>query len=92
MAYINNKKYKIVLSPEFSYEVTNIYNYFIFNFKEPQIAKNLRRKITIALSSLQFFPSRHLNLNNFINSNHKNLHRILIDRYVLIYNINYTLR
>lgn len=89
MANINNIKYNIVLSPEFSSEATNIYNYLIFILKEPELAKKLRRKITNSLSSLQVFPGRYLNLNNFIKSQNKNLHRISIDNYVLIYTINY---
>ena len=91
MDHVNILKYKIVLSPEFSYEATNIYNHLIYNFNKPELAKKLRRKITNALSSLQFFPGRYLNLNNFIKTKTQNLHKILIDNYVLIYKIDYIL-
>ena len=62
MTYINSNKYKIVLSSEFLSELDNTYNYLIYTFKEPELAKKLQRKLTIALSSLQVFPARHLNL------------------------------
>lgn len=92
MTYLNTKQYKIIWSSDFLSELDNIYNYLIYKFKEPQIAKKLKKKITTTLSSLQFFPSRHLNLNNFLNSKQKNLHKILIDNYVLIYKIDYNVR
>ena len=87
-----NKKYKILPTTTFKEELEEIIYYIKYNLKEPLIAKNLYKKIINEISSLQFMPERHKLIEDKNNNLQRNLRKILINNYVIIFEIKKELR
>lgn len=92
MVYLNNKTYQINWTENFKYELDDIYNYLLHFLNLPLITEKLHSKIVTSLSSLQYFPERFPKLNLRKNYKYKNLHRLIIDNYIVIFEINKDIR
>lgn len=84
-------KYKITWSPHTKEELNKIYSYISYYLQEPNIANNLLKKILCSISSLEYFPERYLKIYNY-KSKSKNLHRLLVNKYIIIYEVNNSTR
>lgn len=84
MIYIN--KYAIFPSATFKIELKEIIYYFKQKLKEPIIANNLYKKIIKEINSLEFMPERHIKITDYKDKK-RNLHRLLIYNYVIIYEV-----
>lgn len=85
MIYIN--EYTIKPTPSFEIELENAYRYIAYKLKEPITAKRFYNKVIKEIYSLQYFPERYVKINNYKDKN-RNLRKILIDKYVIIYEVN----
>lgn len=83
------KKYQILWTKNFKNELNSIYNYIFVHLKNPIAAENVHSKIIKALHSLQYFPSRHSKV-NMMSQNGKKLQKIVVDNYIIIYEIDVT--
>lgn len=88
MTFLNNKKYHIIWTTNFKYELKKIFNYLIYFLNLPLSAEKLHRKIVTSLSTLQYFPERHSKIREIKNFKYKNIHRLIIDNYIIIYKVN----
>lgn len=77
-------KYVIIYTSLFQNELEEILKYIAFNLNSPYIAKSFYKEITDKLYSLQYFPDRYIK----INYKSKVLRKLLIHKYVVIYEIN----
>lgn len=84
MIYIN--KYAIHPSNTFKRELKEILYYFKQKLKDPMIAKNFYKNVIKEINSLEFMPERHIKITNYKDKN-RNLHRLLIYNYVIIYEV-----
>ena len=80
-------KYEIIWTPKAIKDIETFYNYIAYNLKEISIANNILKKIINSISSLDYLPERFLKIHNYHDSS-KNLRRILVNNYVIIYEIN----
>ena len=84
MIYLN--KYIIRPSPSFENELQETYLYIKFKLKEPITAKRIYKTIKKEIYSLQYFPERHIKITDYKDKK-RNLHRLLIYNYVIIYEV-----
>ncbi len=77
-------KYIIIYTSLFQNELEKILKYIAFNLNSPNIAKSFYKEITSKLSSLQCFPERY----SKINYKNRFLRKLLIHKYVIIYETN----
>lgn len=84
-------KYKIVWSPNTKEDLNVIYSYIASHFKEPHIANNLLKKILNSISSLEYFPDRYCKIHSYKDKS-KNLHRLLVNKYAIVYEVNNSTR
>lgn len=89
MIYMN--KYIVKTTPSFEKELKNIYKHLSFKLKEPMIANKFYNKVIKEISSLQYFPERYTKISSYINQI-RNLRKLLVDRYVVIYEVNHNTR
>ena len=82
---IISPSYKIILTEIFKQEVQEIIFYLEFFLKEPITASRLHKSIIESISKLDYFPEGYFKINN---SKNLNLHRILVNNYIIIYNVN----
>ena len=87
MDYQENKKYQIKLRNKFKDELDQIYFYLSKILKEPSIANNFHKKVYKTISTLSYFPERYQKI-----SITKNIRRIPINGYVILYNVNHNTR
>ena len=80
--------YKIIISSSFEKELQNIFYYINFFLREHTTAKYFYNKVINSISTLSYFPERFPKLSNNKNSNFR---RLLIDNYIIIYEVNNTL-
>ena len=78
------KKYKIITFPSFENELDEIYNYLLKILNEPNIANKFHKKFLKQIKSLQYFPERNIKI---FSKRNKNLRRLLIDNYSIIYEV-----
>ena len=78
-------KYSINITPTFSQELDKIYNYMVYNLKVPNIANKFNKKVKISIFSLTYFPER---FSKILVSNKSNLRKLIIDNYIIIYEID----
>ena len=69
----------------FEQELQEIIFYLEFYLKEPITARRLYKLIIDSVSKLDYFPEGYFKINN---SKNLNLHRILVNNYIIIYNVN----
>lgn len=84
---IYTERYIINQTPEFEKELEYTYNYLAFKLKEPITAKNFYNKVIKEIYSLQYLPERYVRIFDFRNKE-RNLRRLLVDNYVIIYEVN----
>lgn len=80
------KLYKVNQTSPFENELKSIYMYLAFKIKEPNIATKFVKNVLKTLYSLEYLPERYARISNFNNKN-RNLRRIFIDNYVIIYEV-----
>ena len=79
--------YKIIWSPSANKELNNIYNYIAYYFKGISTAKTTIKKIIGSVSDLAIFPEKYSKIFYYKNK-HKNIRKLLIDNYVVIYEVD----
>lgn len=79
------KKYKIVWSPEAINDLDNIHFYIEHYLKEKSIANEILKKLLNSISNLKYLPEKYVRLKSFKN---KNMRRMLVNSYVVIYEID----
>lgn len=87
MDSLENRKYKIEWLDSFKDELSQIYYYLSKILKEPSIANNFHKKVYKLISSLSYFPERYQKI-----AFDKNIRRIPIDKYIILYTVNYNTR
>jgi len=78
-------KYSINITPTFQKELDEIYNYMVFNLKALNIANKFNKKVKKSIFSLKYFPER---FSKILISNKNNLRKLIVDNYIIIYEIN----
>ena len=86
---ISINKYLIEPSPSFENELQKIYSYIRYNLSEPKTAVKFYKIVKKSIYSLQFFPNRNIKI---YNSKNKNIRRLLINNYLIIYEVNDIIR
>lgn len=78
-------KYSINITPTFSKELDQIYAYMVYNLNVPNIADKFNKKVKKSIFSLSYFPER---FSKILISNKNNLRKLIIDNYIVIYEID----
>lgn len=81
------EKYIVVMSNQAEKELSNIITYISSVLLEPNIAKNLLKKLTNTIDKLETFPERYSIISDEYTIR-ENIHKCFVDNYVIIYNIN----
>jgi len=84
--------YKIIWSKSFKKDLKGICNYVLYTLKEPLTVKELYFTIITSLQSLQYFPKRYYKISTYFNSNNKDIRKLVIRKYIIIYEVNDMLR
>ena len=79
------RKYSINITPTFANELEGIYKYMVDNLKVPNIAEKFNKKVKNPIFSLMYFPER---FSKILISNKDNLRKIIVDNYIIIYEVN----
>ncbi len=80
-------KYQISWSPQAYKDLKEIYNYISNTLKEKNIAKKITSKLLKSILNLSYLPERYPKISNF-NDNSKNIRKMLVDNYIIIYEIH----
>lgn len=78
-------KYSINITPTFAQELSEIFDYMVYKLKVPNIANKFNQKVKKSINSLKFFPER---FSKILISNKNNLRKLVIDNYIMIYEVN----
>ncbi|MBO4816532.1 MAG: type II toxin-antitoxin system RelE/ParE family toxin [Clostridia bacterium] len=78
------EKYKIVHTSSFELELYQILKYISFNLLETNIAKKFYKSVKEKINSLTYLPER----NAKIYLNDKNFRKILVNNYLIIYEVD----
>lgn len=81
------KKYKITWSPKARGDLDNIHFYIEYYLKEKNTANNIVKKLLNLIANLKYLPERYTKIQSFKDKT-KNIHRMLVNNYVVIYEIN----
>lgn len=84
---ILRNKFTVHPTSTFKKEFQKIMYYIKFKLKKPLIADNFYEIITNEISSLNFMPERYMKIYDFRNKD-KNLRKLSVKEYVIIYNVN----
>lgn len=84
---ILNNKFIIYLTNTFKKEFNKIIRYLKYTLDEELIANRLYKKVIKEISSLNFMPERYSKINITYNKT-RNLRKVLIDNYIVIYEVN----
>ena len=79
-----NNTYQVKPTHTFKLELLNIIHYIKTSLNRPQNAIFIYNRILRKISSLKFMPERYVTINN----SNKNLRKVLIDKYIIIYETN----
>lgn len=83
------KKYKIIFTKQFKLELNEFLYKSSSQLKRSLILDKFYYKVMKLIISLQIFPERYAKIyNRSIEKNHSNLRKLLIDKYVIIYEVN----
>lgn len=85
------EKYIVVMSNQAEKELSNIITYISSVLLEPNIAKNLLKKLTNTIDKLETLPERYSIISDEYTIR-ENIHKCFIDKYVIIYSINNKLK
>lgn len=83
------KKYNIIIRQQFYEELENIIYY---SLSSPKSKKNLYQKIKTSISHLDYFPERFYKISHIPKYKNLNIHKLPIDKYVIIYQVNKDLK
>lgn len=83
-------KYKITWSPKAYEDLQRIDNYIRYYLKEENIANKLIKKLFESISNLKYLPEKYPMLKH--NDIHKNIRKMPVENYIVIYQIDYTSR
>ncbi len=86
-----NKNYKITWSPSAYKDLQNIYSYIKYFLKEKNTANKIVKKILYAISNLNYFPERYIKLKD-PKFAVKNIRKMYVYKYNIIYEINEEIR
>lgn len=86
-----NNNFHVIWSPAFYKEFMNICNYLSYSLKNPIISKKFYFKVVKRLSSLQYYPERFSKIHIF-NKHNKNIRKLLIENYIIIFDVNHFIR
>lgn len=89
MGFLN---YKIIWSKTFKEELKKICNYILYTLQEPLTVKELYFRIITSLQSLEYFPKRYHKISNYFNSNNKDIRKLVIKKYIIVYEVDDILR
>ena len=84
-------KYQIIWSPKAYEDLQNIHAYIAYHLKEKYIANNMIKKILDSISGLCYLPEKHMKVFKS-NIRIKNLRKLPIDNYVVIYEVVHNTR
>lgn len=87
MDYLENNDYQVIWLNSFKHELSHIYYYLSKVLQEPLIANNFHKKVYRVLETLAYFPERYATI-----LSKKGVHRIPIDKYVILYTVNHNTR
>jgi len=79
------RKYSMNITPTFANELEGIYKYMVDNLKAPNIADKFNKKVKNSIFNLTYFPER---FSKILISNKDNLRKIIVDNYIIIYEVN----
>ena len=79
--------YILKFTPTFKNDLKNIYYYISSYLQEPNIANDLYNKIMFKILALQYFPNRYPKLLNPNNNKIYNIRKLLVDKYIILYNV-----
>lgn len=85
------EKYKVVMSNQAEKELSNIITYINSVLLEPNIARNLLKKITDSISNLETFPEKYSLISDEYTIR-ENVRKCIVDNYIIIYGINLKLK
>lgn len=89
MEFLN---YKIIWSKVFKEELKKICRYILYTLKEPLIVKELYFRIITSLQSLEYFPKRYHKISTYFNYNNREIRKLIVKKYIIIYEVNDILR
>lgn len=84
MDYLKTNKFEVIWLNSFTDELSYIYNYFSTNLNENSIINKFHRKILKSLSYLSYYPEIYQKINHPT----KEIRRIPIDKYVILYSLD----
>jgi len=85
------EKYKVVMSNQAEKELSNIITYISSVLLEPNIAKNLLKKLTDAINGLETFPEKYSIISDEYTIR-ESVRKCIVDNYIIIYSINLKLK
>ena len=80
-------RYKVNWTYSSMRDLTRIYNYLFYHFKEPDTARNLYNKILNSVLKLSSLPERCPDISYYGNFN-KNCRRLRVDKFIIIYKVD----
>lgn len=81
---ILNKQFDVYLTDTYKNELSDIINYLKCELKEPLIAKQFYDLVIKRTLTLSFMPERYIRINNLS----RNLRKMYIGNYVVIYEVD----
>jgi len=85
MGYLKAKKYEVIWLNSFKQELSHIYHYLFVKFNNILIVKRFHKKILNRLFYLSHYPNLYQKINH-----HKNVRRVTVDKYVILYTVDET--
>ncbi len=84
-------KYGLVVYPKAAEDIESIFRYISVELENPTAAGKFIDKFYTKLENIRYFPKSMPQISNVAVKN-KNLRKLVIDNYILFYNINETQR
>ena len=82
------EKFNVVISNQAEKELNNIITYISQVLLEPNTAKNILKKLTLAIDNLESFPEKYALISEeYIIQD--NIRKCSVDNYIIIYRINH---
>lgn len=85
MGYLKAKKYEVIWLNSFKQELSHIYHYITVKFNNHSIVKRFHKKVLNSLFYLSYYPNIYQKIDYY-----KNVRKITIDKYVVLYTIDET--
>lgn len=81
------ENYKVIMSNQAEKELSNIVTYISSVLLEPNIARNLLKKLTDAINNLETFPEKFSIISDEY-SLRENIRKCIVDNYIIVYRID----